>query len=332
MKIALVTTTIEVPTVLALYKKFASNNLEIFVTGDLKTPIEAKEWCTGQGIVFSDPEYQKRWKSSETIGWNTDSRRNFAILDALEWGAELIITIDSDMIPSPTFFNCFERLFDHEWSGLQLGVQGLWLDHGQFTEPKSPARGLPAEVIKVAMPDHVVSVEIGIAQGSILGVPDTDAMTAVTQHPMIHSISDVLRYGFVAHPGAYAVFNSQITAFRRELAPAAVQFYREQHRNTDIFASLVMRRIARELGLYTHYGLPMGFHARKSRSLWNDVQAERWGMDNIVEFNDELEQWKPHKNAYAYGMQDFYAKSKVCSHTMKKMIDLWIQDCDEAMK
>ena len=32
-------------------------------------------------------------------GWNTDRRRNFALLEALKWGADLIVSVDDDMIP-----------------------------------------------------------------------------------------------------------------------------------------------------------------------------------------------------------------------------------------
>lgn len=322
MKIAVVTTTINVPTVLELYVKYAPSGVKFFVAGDLKTPLETMRFCLPfPNVLYYAPDEQARWKSSEIIGWNTDSRRNFAVLEALQWGADLIISIDDDMIPYPSFFTCFERLFAETWSGLQFGAPGCWFDHGQMTIPPAPARGMPYAVSGYTDVSHVHDVTIGAAQGIILGVPDTDADTAISHGPFIGGVSDVLRYGFVTHPQTYSVFNSQVTAFRRELAPGFAQFYGEQQRNTDIFASLFMRGLMRDLGWYTHYGLPMAYHNRTVRDLSKDLQAEKWGVENIEAFAKELDDSLWH-----------YSKSKVLSDKTKQMYDLWFEDCAEAMK
>lgn len=319
MKTAVVTTTINVPKVLELYKKFAPAGVEFFIAGDKKTPDKAAHFCNVMEMNYLAPADQKKWRSSEIIGWNTDSRRNFAVLEALQWGADLIISIDDDMIPYPSFFTCFERLFEGKWSGLQIGVPGCWLDHGQYAVPALPARGLPLGTKYDDQVGSVHDVTIGVAQGIILGVPDTDARTALWRASTT-GVTDILRYGFVAHPECYSVFNSQITAFRRELAPDFVQFYAEQGRNTDIFASLTMRDDMRNLGWHTHYGLPMAYHNRSTRDLQKDLEAEKWGVTNIAAFAHEL--------TNAIDTRD----SKILSAKYKKMHELWFEDCDEAMK
>jgi hypothetical protein len=331
MKVAVVTTTINVPRVLLLYAKYAPDDVMFFVAGDLKTPEEAATFCLSfPNVLYLSPDRQKKWRSSEIIGWNTDSRRNFAVLEALVWGADLLISIDDDMVPYPSFFTCFARLFENNWSGMQFGKPGCWFDHGNYTFPSARARGLPLQnklselVIFSAAADAVHDVTIGVAQGIILGVPDTDATTAQSWHPAqgcIGSVTDVLRYGFVTHPQAYSVFNSQITAFRREVAPGCVQFYAEQGRNTDIFASLMMRNYLRAAGWYTHYGLPMGYHNRSVRDVSKDLAAERWGVENIEAFAKELDD--PNSRM---------GESKVLSDKTKEMLRLWMADCSEAMK
>jgi hypothetical protein len=135
-----------------------------------------------------------------------------------------------------------------------------------------------------------------------------------------------LRQGFVTDLGAYSVVNSQLTAFRRDLAPAAVQFYGEQQRNTDIFAALVMRRVAKQWGWYTHYGQPLAYHNRSIRDLKRDYEAERWGMSNISAFADELARWDVNGVDFSYLLS-----SKVLSDRYKQMLQLWLQDCKEAM-
>jgi hypothetical protein len=158
-----------------------------------------------------------------------------------------------------------------------------------LTIPVAKQRGLPIDHFPVASAGAAVSVNIGIAQGIILGVPDTDAASAATSRQMVHSASDILRNGFVVHPQARVVFNSQFTAFRRELAPAFAQFYQHQGRNTDILASLLMRRVAAERGLFTYFGQPFGFHARRARPILPDLRAEMYGLERVESFAAYLE-------------------------------------------
>lgn len=288
MKTALITTTINVPKVLALYRKYGPD-VAFFVAGDLKTPPEADTYCTElPNTVYMSPEFQRlaKYESSEHIGWSTDSRRNFALLEALRWGADVIVSIDDDMIPlSPDFFRTIGAVFAAPWSGLQIGAPREWLDAGRFTVPSARQRGLPPFYNTAPRPFSAVhDVTVGAMQGIILGVPDTDAGTTVAQDPFVLGASDVLRHGFVVEPGTWSVFDSQITAFRRELAPCFAQFYRWQERNTDLFASLLMRRIMRDRQMYTYFGPPFGFHARQWRDPIKDMQAEAWGLRHIRAF------------------------------------------------
>lgn len=290
MKVALVTTTINIPTVLALYARAApaAHEFSMFVAGDKKTPPETQEFCDNLPnchYVMGDG-----YLHSELIGWNTDSRRNIAVLEALRAGAELIVSVDDDMVPLGWgFFDNFIHLFEHSYFGLCAGTPGQWFDHGQFTYSPARARGLPLLPTHNTTFTHVAGAGIGAAQGIILGVPDTDATTAIISKPFTHGTSDILRTGFVVHPHAYSVFNSQLTAFRREFAPAFAQFYNGQGRNTDIYASLIMRRVMRDNGMHVHYGLPMGFHARQARPLINDLKAEMWGVEHVIEFAQWLD-------------------------------------------
>jgi hypothetical protein len=295
MKIALITTTINVPRVLELYRKLAGPEIKFFVALDKKSA-DLKNWIIelmerGAGdsntIIF-EPAAQEQYEHSELIGWNTDSRRNIALLEALKWGADLIVSVDDDMIPCQSEFVPAD-IFEFGFSGLMLGAPKQWFNAGAFTEPKAPQRGLPVPFpTQQMLLGSVVEAQVGAWQGIILGVPDTDACTAIAKQPFIDSASDILRNGFVVHPEAYVVFNSQFTAFRRELAPAFAQFYNYQGRNTDIFASVLMRRIMAERNLYTYFGPPMAFHARTPRPLFNDLKAEMWGLEHIAEYADYL--------------------------------------------
>lgn len=295
MKIALVTTTINVPKVLALYAKH-DQDVMMFITGDRKTPDAQvidflREHVKNFQYIGIDRQHKLGYLCSQLLGENTDSRRNVAVLEALKWGAEIIISVDDDMIPMHVnTLSMFGSILQYGFTGLQVGAGGAWLDVGQHTMQQARQRGLPPEHIDVnTVYSGVCDAPVGIAQGTILGVPDTDAATTIVNRPFVHSITDILRHGFVANLMSRAVFNSQFTAFRRDLAPAFGQFYNWHGRNTDIIASLVMRRIARDRGLYTYYGSPTGFHARKARPTWRDHQAEQFGLTHIESMALRLE-------------------------------------------
>jgi len=291
MKVGLITTTVNTPTVLALYRKFGPD-VHFFVAGDYKTPVEAVEFCAQLGnCQFYSPQDQKDlgYASSELIGWNNDSRRNIALLEAVKWGAEIIVSVDDDMIPNHYgFFNYIEMALEQPFSGLCLGESGHWFNPSLLTVPPVRSRGIPIDIDLHINYSVAVDAKIGVMQGIILGIPDADAIAAITARPFIHSATDILRNGFVAVPDCLTVFNSQLTAFRRELAPAFAQFYKWQGRNTDIFASLIMRRLMQSMGLYTYYGPPMGFHARRPRPLLNDLKSEMYGLEHIVEFSEAI--------------------------------------------
>ena len=50
-----------------------------------------------------------------------------------------------------------------------------------------------------------------------------------------------------------------------------------------------MRRVMREMNLYTYYGPPMGFHARTQRDPLKDLKAEMWGMEHVAAFAHMLD-------------------------------------------
>lgn len=296
MKTAIITTTINVPTVLEIYAK-SDRDCLIIVAGDKKTPPKAEyfiaEKCGPVGRThYLSVEIQQDlgYRSSELTGWNTDSRRNIALLEAIRSKAPVIVSIDDDMVGYGYVTGDFFLLIDTPFSGVQMGYPRKWFNACELTIPPSKARGLPIDTGFDAIPSWVCGVDVGAVQGTILGVPDTDAPTAITNTPYIHSATDILKEGIVAHPECFSVFNSQLTGFRAELAPAFAQFYKQQGRNTDIFASVLMRRIMKEKGLYTLYqSSPSGFHARRPRSLFNDLKAEMCGLEHIKKFAEVLD-------------------------------------------
>src|SRR5882724_6601092 len=121
MKTALITTTINVPTVLELYRQHGPD-VAFFVAIDRKTPPEALQFFNGLPDCHVVSEGIPAWKCSELIGWNSIQRRNIALLEAVKWGANIIVSVDDDNIPidtaggfNRTYFQQFDAaLFQHD--------------------------------------------------------------------------------------------------------------------------------------------------------------------------------------------------------------------------
>lgn len=295
MRLALVTTTINVPEVLCLYRTFGPD-VEMFVAMDDKTPfMDTVALCSEIGAQVFQPDSDDRtWKCSRLIGRGTIGRRSIAILEALKQGADVIVTIDDDNIPLDClYFNEFKEILmpGFGFSGMQVGVPNQWLDYGRWLSPPAVQRGVP-QPSAYHFPNESVSfvtgAKVGVAQGICLGDPDTSAIDRISRQPDVHQVSQLLHAGVVVHPGARTVSNTQNTAFVRELAPCFLMVP-QFGRHDDIYASLICRRVMRETGHYLHLGKPFCWQQRNQHDLLTDLRAEMWGMENIIRFTEWLD-------------------------------------------
>lgn len=93
--IYIATTTINKPSI--ALKKFAKMiECKLIVALDKNS----KKFELENSIILSTAYQEKKWKKlSNLIGWNCIQRRNFAILEAYNRGAEIIALVDDDNIP-----------------------------------------------------------------------------------------------------------------------------------------------------------------------------------------------------------------------------------------
>lgn len=291
MKVALITTTINTPHVLKLYRQHGPD-VKFFIALDKKLAPDIGSYGYDELISWLTPLWQSdNWSCSELIGWNCIQRRNLALLEAVKWGADVIVSIDDDNIPldSDYFLNAKQLYSVGGRSGLKAESLDGWFDYGKLLHPPAPQRGFP--ITKSAQPSFtsVVDAKVGVVAGTILGDPDISAVTRIANGPIAHGFSELLRTGFVVDPDeTWTVFNSQNTAFIRELAPAFFMLP-GIGRYDDIYASLIMQRVMAERKLHVHHGKPFVWQQRNPHDLMKDLQAEMFGMLNVERFAKYLD-------------------------------------------
>lgn len=291
MKTALITTTINVPHVLRLYRALDAD-VRFFVAGDLhnKNTLAIEQFFDDfPNAVHLGAETQRHlgYECSEPIGWNSIQRRNIATLEALRWGADLIVSIDDDNAPiGLDYFEKFSFVLTGPFYGLAATpkVTNWWSAYHQV-----PHRGFPTtEVIDVGFAP-VTDLRVGVAEGLCLGDPDVDAYTRMSRKSEAWATGEVTRNGYVVLPTEpWTTFNSQNTAFVRALAPAMFMLP-GVGRYDDIFASLICQRVMRQHGYVTHFGPPFVWQQRNAHNLINDLKAEIFGMEHVVEFAEWLD-------------------------------------------
>jgi hypothetical protein len=122
-----------------------------FISGDRKSPhkeIRSFISTLGNAVYYSDTDQEKLgYKSSELIGWNRIMRCNIALLEAIKFGADIIVSIDDDNIPlGKDYFTHFVKILTEPFSGLQVTSDNGWFNIGEYMAPQIYHRGFPYDI------------------------------------------------------------------------------------------------------------------------------------------------------------------------------------------
>ena len=293
--IALVMPTIHVPHLLRWYRRIAPD-MAFFVVGDEQTPErECRELLRDLGPAeYYSPEDQRRlgYESVELLNWRHPGRRSIGFLEAVRAGADVIVSADDDNLAlDDSYFNTFDSILGGPFHGLQATSRRGWVDAGWFLQPPVHHRGFPHQLWHPFSPPElqtVVDARVGVAAGLWLGDPDIDAVTRMVNMPTCLAASPVTDAGFVVDPSCYSPFNSQNTAFVRELLPVLLMLT-PYGRFDDIWSSYVAERVMREHGWVVHYGRPYVWQERNDHSLIRDLGVEIEGMEATLRFTEALD-------------------------------------------
>lgn len=294
MRIALVTTTIRIPTVLRRYREL-DPSVVFYVIGDRKTPHDEVRALIGEvddARYYSDADQEQLgYKCSEIIGWNKIQRRNIGVLEAAKDNFDVIVSIDDDNIPlHRTYLDDFRRIFTNGYNGLEFDSDTGWFNVGEFLHPKVFHRGFPHE-LRSGDPRlrsrPVSGVQVGVAAGLWLGDPDIDAVDRLVLRPNVVGVSDAVGTGIIVAKRCWSPFDSQNTAFRADLFPLMLVLA-GVGRFDDIWGSYIAQRVMAETGHQVHYGPPLVWQERNEQSIWRNLQDELYGMENTLAFCEDL--------------------------------------------
>ena len=266
--IYIATTTINKPT--KALQDFAKNkNCKLIVALDKKSP----KFNLKNSIVLSTKYQEKKWKKlSKLVGWNCIQRRNFAILEAIERGAELIALIDDDNIPYANWFN--NILVNKKVKINEITINKSIFDPIGYTNHKDLwHRGYPLELVngrkykKKGKKNITPDIQANFWDGD----PDIDAVCRMLIKPECKFKN---KY-FPFFSKKISPFNSQNTIISRKVA---FDYFLFPHigRMDDIWASFYVL----SKGHKVIYSKPTVYQDRNIHNLIKDFKNEVIGYVN----------------------------------------------------
>lgn len=195
----------------------------IYVAGDLKTPHDAYQKL--DNVTYLSPYLQvgMNRKLSAMVGWGTPDRRCFAMIAALNDGADIVALMDDDNIPYPP--STSPEGIDFRWDAILPGHEvevDIYHSEGRYFDPLSVTseniwhRGYPISELHNRKSKYATTelVTPDVVAGLWDGIPDIDAVCKLAYGtPKIEYTGRPFTSNNTDFP-----FNSQNTFLSREVA------------------------------------------------------------------------------------------------------------------
>ena len=293
--IYIATTTINKPT--KALKLFAKNkNCKLIVALDKKS----KKFDLKDSIILSTEYQEKKWpKLSRLVGWNCIQRRNFAILEAYERGAEVIALIDDDNIP---YNNWFKNIYvNNKIKCKEISTNKKIFDPVGYTNHSNLwHRGLPLELVnnRKYKVEKKQLIKPDIQANFWNGDPDIDAVCRMIFKPECNFKKNI----FPFFSKKISPFNSQNTLISRKVIK---DYFLFPHigRMDDIWASFyVTSKKYRVI-----YNEPTVYQQRNVHNLIKDFKDEYIGyvnslnlVESLYKNSDNITKFLPKKSSLAF--------------------------------
>ncbi|MDD9148839.1 STELLO glycosyltransferase family protein [Sporolactobacillus sp. CQH2019] len=244
---------------------------QLIVVGDKKTP---KDWnCSSAKFISEDEQIKSHFEINQLLPWNHYCRKMIGYVYAIKNGSEVIVDTDDDNIP---YSDWKVEEFDGEFLTSEE-ERGFINIYHYFTDKKIWPRGLPLNKIndKDALLDmekfKKQQVSVGVWQGLANGDPDVDAIYRLTSNEVCNFRK---KEPLVLSEGTISPFNSQNTAFRKEVFPLLYLPAYVTFRFTDILRGLVAQPILWSAGFKLGFSNATVFQERNDHNYVKDFESE----------------------------------------------------------
>jgi hypothetical protein len=301
----IVFTTINQPVILHdLYeniRKFGHlDEVRVWVVGDCKTPGSAADLAReiskkGLETVYFDIAQQDEWGKAfpfyKLIPYNTDGRRVFGYLKALEEGCRLMISIDDDNFPTHDDFVGHHQKTGQAWTSTLLReprgfhniCEYLTLEPQRLIFPRGFPFQLRGHVNQLQTVPGLPGARIGVTEGLWLEEPDVDATTWL--NGKVRGVRYLGPDLFVLEQTTWSPVNTQNTSVVRELIPAFVFVTMawpvpggKLDRYGDIWGGYFLLALMQGTPYHAAFGRPLVDHRRNPHNYVDDLRFEFWGM------------------------------------------------------
>lgn len=297
-KSALITTTINIPNFLedicfSIKKEKKTEKFIIIVIADKKTPIQAKNFCKNISKKYSiridyldlndqNKFFRKYSKIYKLFPVNDAVRKLLGSLyvwiNFKKYIDRIIFIDDDNYLNKKNKFLSFHEVTNKVISSTAFRSKSFWLNIYKYlvVEKNIPIypRGYPWKhrgKEEIHYSKKFFNKKVIVNCGYITGDPDIDAVSRLFW-PIKVIKSKIKRYFFL-QPGNFTPFNDQNTSISKDYI---ILYYKPviAGRNSDIWTSYVICKMAEVYGEIVSYGEPSLKQIRNEHDYWKDYNFE----------------------------------------------------------
>jgi len=312
-KLSFVTTSINKPTFLEDYIQnglkhgHKSDTFDVIVIGDLKTPVEVREYCNklqadcGVEVVYLGVEDQIEWLSNNglteldrILPYNSIQRRNIGYLYACTRGTEVIVSLDDDNLAGDDDILTKFGTVGEVQTVLEVKTANGWFNPASMlTYENESSRDVYHRGYPYSKRDSEQEFDFEVAERKVMiraglwtEVPDIDVITHLERNPRATGIKEEYVDTIVGlGDGIFAPVNTQNTAFHTDLMPLIYAIPMgdtvdgmEISRYDDIWLGYFAEKVMHAVSGTVAYGTPVSTHDRNVHNLYSELEHEAIGV------------------------------------------------------
>ena len=251
-------------------RKFSElKDFHVVVVGDKKSP--AQYDCNN--VTFLPVSQNQGTELERVLPYNHYCRKMLGYIYALRNGAELLYDTDDDNTPKDNFY-----IPEFEGDFPSLKSENTFANvYKCYSNQKIWPRGYPLELLTNDPNNYnldtldIKKQKIGVWQSIVDNEPDVDAIYRLTSNELCTFKSGE---PVVLETGTVCPFNSQATAFRKELVPLMYLPSTVTFRFTDILRGLVAQPIMWKAGYHLGFTNACVIQERNVHNYLKDFESE----------------------------------------------------------